>query len=167
MGWVVCGIVTQFMGGKPRLEQITDLWCAFRILPVIRIPNAFHLWNDAMLQTWPCWENLRHALSEGPCSCLVKRADFGGILVADDPSPLASRLPETGNQAEMHQDVLINTGQGFTNMLMPFLVHQQIQDRESRYGVTESDFQLHEKLQLWEGFLTSHKWPFFFFNIQV
>ena len=80
-----------------------------------------------MLQTWPCWEDLRHALSEGPCSCLVKRAVLGGILVDDDPSPLASRLPETGNQTEMHQDVLINTGQDFTNMLMPFLVYQQIQ----------------------------------------
>lgn len=72
---------SQLMGGKPRLEWITDLWCA--------IPNpSYHLyskclrplWNDVMLQTWPSWENWCHALSEGPCRYLVNRADLGGIL---------------------------------------------------------------------------------------
>lgn len=62
-----------------------------------------------------------------PAGTLLTELTLVGFSVADDPSPLINRWWETGNGAEMHQDVLINTEQDFTNMLMPFLVHQHIQ----------------------------------------
>lgn len=52
---------------------------------------------------------------------------LGGFQVADDPSLLIIRLMETVNQAEMQQEVLINTAQDFINMFLPSLVNQQIQ----------------------------------------